>query len=347
MADPLFPRRSIVAGCTWATFHVRVMLISPLDRFANKLIQQAAIWQATVRLALYIDDGMVMTTGSRGAVAMVHAWASRMLIQFLTSTLKKPIADDKLTCCASSCGLRDDLRAGLGGDGFRVELVGGLLGVDLSLGRPAAKRPLDLGRFAKAFRRKKRLKWLRANRGDAKYVVKSGLTRSVAYGTAATGLRPSRLRDLRRIQGSVTRVRGGGSLTARLALGGDNFSDIDPSTFLLVPPPLYLTKLVWDLPQARHGFILAWKRANEIMKDLPPSSAGARWLALSARHSPNSARWERSGPTLSKFASYIMSSTSWKFPPLNSARFFVHTSVASSIANWSSGWPWSMPGTWS
>ncbi len=32
-APPIFPRKSIIAGCTWATVHVRVMMLAPLDAF--------------------------------------------------------------------------------------------------------------------------------------------------------------------------------------------------------------------------------------------------------------------------------------------------------------------------
>lgn len=89
------------------------------------------------------------------------------------------------------------------------------------------------------------------------------------YGAAVNGLRPHRLRDLRRIQGSVARVRGGGSLTARLALGGEAHRDTDPSTYLLVPPLLHIIRLIWDAPQARHGIILAWRRADNLMQKAP------------------------------------------------------------------------------
>ncbi len=275
VAPPLYPRKSIVAGCTWATFLVRILMLRPLDKFMKDLIRHAKLWQAHVRTAIYIDDGILMTTGSRSAVEMVHTWATRMLIQFLVNVLRKPIAREKLACVASTAGLRDTLRRSLKGDGFKVELVGELLGFDIALGRPARKRRLELGRFAKAFKRKRKLRWLRKRRGDALYVAKSGVSPSVSYGGAVNGLRPSRMRDLRNIHGAVTRVRGGGSLTTRLALGGPRHEDADPTTQLLIPALLHIARLLWDAPQTRHGIILAWRRAHERMKDLSPKACWA------------------------------------------------------------------------
>ncbi len=109
VADPLFPRRSVVAGCTWATVHVRVMMLLPLDRFQERIKAMAKQWDVQVRLTMYIDGGFAITTGSVDAVAFVHIWLSRMVIAFMEAVLKKPVAKEKLQCTASSAPLRASL----------------------------------------------------------------------------------------------------------------------------------------------------------------------------------------------------------------------------------------------
>ncbi len=138
VADPLFPRRSVVAGCTWATVHVRVMMLLPLDRFQERIKAMAKQWDVQVRLTMYIDDGFAITTGSVDAVAFVHIWLSRMVIAFMEAVLKKPVAKEKLQCTASSAPLRASLHKQLSGDGFKVGADGEVLGIDFAPGKKGA-----------------------------------------------------------------------------------------------------------------------------------------------------------------------------------------------------------------
>ncbi len=237
-APAVYPRKSIVAGCTWATVHVRVMMVSPLDRLITMIKDMARAWETVCRVSFYIDDGVLMTMGRIDAVTFVHQWATRLLIRFITQGLRKPIAEDKLMCVASSSILRRALNRALRDEGFDISAEGEILGVDFAPGRGGGRGKRQLGRFAKAFKRRRKLAWLRKLQGDARQVARGGIGASNLYGSSSTGLRPRRMYQLRRIHGSVVRVRcGGSSLTCRLAIGGSNYEDFDPQVLTPNPPP--------------------------------------------------------------------------------------------------------------
>ncbi len=147
VAPPVYPRKSIVAGCTWATVFVRTMMVKPLDVFVKTLCRIATEWAVKSRVIFYIDDGVLLTTGEVNGVAYVHRTATRLLVDFITRILHKPIARDKLVCVASSAILRRSLKSTIGADGFDVAAEGEILGVDFAPGRGGrtgleAERPL-------------------------------------------------------------------------------------------------------------------------------------------------------------------------------------------------------------
>ncbi len=50
-SEPVYPRKSIIAGCTWATVHVRLMMVGPLDEFIKPLNAMARAWETSCRLS--------------------------------------------------------------------------------------------------------------------------------------------------------------------------------------------------------------------------------------------------------------------------------------------------------
>ncbi len=150
-----------MAGCTWATAFVRTMILPAADIFMSQVRAMAASWSVACSASLYVDDGVLMTSGQLDAVVFVHKWASHLLLQFITTVMHKKVAPDKLCCIASSVKLRDALRGEFGDMGFVVTLHGELLGADFLAGRKATSRRVEVKRLRKVLSRRGRLRWLR------------------------------------------------------------------------------------------------------------------------------------------------------------------------------------------
>ncbi len=128
VSEPIHPTRSVVAGCTWATVHVRVMLLPAIDVFMEQVRSMASDWSVTSSASLYVDDGVLVTSGQLSAVAFVHRWATQLLLQFISNVLHKSVAPDKLACIVSSLRLRNSLKDDFTRMGFAVAFHGELLG---------------------------------------------------------------------------------------------------------------------------------------------------------------------------------------------------------------------------
>ncbi len=231
---PVFPSRTVLPGCAWATVHVRMILIRPVDKFIEKLKDRIDGWVVHVALSLYVDDWALTATGDFDGVAFLHPLLTRSLLLWIARCLKMRVATEKLTCVASSAHLRDTLRPLLRDDGVPVELTGDLLGVDYTAGGRLYGRnkgKVTAKRNKKHFKRMPRVRWLGRLGGKARDVVHSGLAAGIRFGEEVRGLPPSTSRKLRIAYGKVTWVQAAGaSLTARLALGGAHYRDIDPMT---------------------------------------------------------------------------------------------------------------------
>ncbi len=276
VSAPLFPRRSIVAGCGWATLLVRVMMLPSIDVFMVKLHDLAGRWGVRISTCIYVDDGVLMTTGARDPVVMVHTWAVKMLLAYVQTTLGKKVAKDKLACVASTAGLRERLGKSLGEIGFRVGGVGEILGTDFHAGRAVKSGALTRARVAKALKRGPRLRWLRKLGGRAGEVVRGGATPQIVYGASSRGVRPAVMRRIRILRGITTRVRcGGSSLTARLAVGGPRWEEADPQVLMGIPPLQRILDLIWDCPKRRSDVIDAWRRNRGTREEVEPAKAWA------------------------------------------------------------------------
>ncbi len=262
------PRRSILAGCTWATVIIRLIMISPSESFIAMLRKKAAERDAYNDLTLYIDDGILVTTGQLDAVTFVHAWACRMLISWVHNVLRKQTAEGKLQCIASSPELCRRLKASLGDDGFRVSRYGDVLGTGMGAGGRITKRTSNACRLKKAMRRRNRINWLRSRGGKAHNVVKCGIRPAVNYEAAVSGIDNRAMRGTRRAQGATCRIRcGGTSLTTRLAVGGDDYNEIDPWVLDCAAPLRALTSKLWDEPRRRAEMVMMWRAAVDEIGD--------------------------------------------------------------------------------
>ncbi len=127
-----------------------------------------------------------------------------------------------------------------------------------------SRRPTARTRLKKAKKRKKRLRWWRSKGGNAAEAGRGGIVPSVYYAARATGVTAAMLRDTRRILVATSRIQASGSsTTARLALGGNNFDDIDPGVIHPNPPLVALAQAWWDEPQSRSDHVRTWSSAKQ------------------------------------------------------------------------------------
>ncbi len=202
---------------------------------------------------------MAVTTGPRMNVAMVHAWLSEYIVQWVRKALGKHIAKAKMQCVAADDELRHGLKERLKDSGFNVTKVGDHY---YASGGKLTRIKLQDNRRKRARGRKRRLKWWHQLGRDAGRIVDGGVIPSIAYSMTSNGLPPAALRDARRIRGAYTRIKcKGSSLTAKLATGGPKHADVDPAVRHPAPPLLSLMNMLWDMPRTRFAYVYAWRQA--------------------------------------------------------------------------------------
>ncbi len=246
----VYPRRSILAGCTFALVLIRLIAIEPTDMLLKIIRNRLQGWDADVKFILYVDDGIVSTYGSIDTVAILHAWITKMVFNWVAKVLKKEVAVHKLACVASSLPLAERLRVGLAGCSVSVATEGELLGIDFAAGGPTRRRKVQVQRRRKADARRSRLKWWRAAGGrHAQGVARGGLLSTAAYGDSVIGVSNAALRDYRRIHAASSSIHcSGSSLTAKLAIGGHRYSEHDPGVLFCNPPLPPLLRKLWEQP---------------------------------------------------------------------------------------------------
>ncbi len=274
----VYPRRSILAGCTWATLIVRLIVTRPIENLLEQIKERFRGWQAQAGLVMYIDDGAISTRGDTNTVAILHDWVSRLFMRWVRVVLRKAVAPGKVACIASSKELRKRLRQTGAELGCRVTGHGEFLGTDFAAGGKI-KRHVQARRRVKAGKRRRRLKWLRNHGGAATAVARGGLLPEACFGGAVVGISPSTMRDARRHIAATSKIRNAGSsTTARLALGGpDNFDDIDPMVTDGNGAMLEITAKLWDEPRARGELVKTWLRNRDGLQHLPTAQ---RWREL-------------------------------------------------------------------
>ncbi len=264
----IYPRRGIVAGCTWCTVIIRIIILVPLDQLLWQFRSWARGWDVEFLTTVYIDDAMVTTFGNRNNVELIHVWATEYVLGWIRGVLRKMVSVPKLQCVSADAEVRKTLRRRLKQYGFRVTKVGDMLGTDFGGGAPLRRRRLQEKRRRKALARRCKLKWWAKAGGDAHHVVETGLEPSAIYGMAANGIPPTVMRDVRRLRGAFARIKcGGASLTAKLATAGRNFAEADPAVIHAAPSLKSILAMIWDFPRTRSGFVFAWRRAVREVKE--------------------------------------------------------------------------------
>jgi hypothetical protein len=201
--------------------------------------------------------------------------------------LKEPVATNKLQCVAPTAALKRMLTPALDRLSIPVSLVGENIGVDFAVGGRLRARPVQQKRFRSPWKRRARISWWRRQRGDATNVARAGVRPSVQYGADSIGITNTGLLCLRRIYGAAVGIScGGSSLTARLALGGSSYVDLDPAVTDANPPLMALAARLWDDPTVRVDFVKAWSAARRDAQEYGHTwhwvrgPVGAAWASL-------------------------------------------------------------------
>ncbi len=286
ISAPTYPRRSVLAGCTFATPIVRLISVGPVDILTDTIRKRTKGWDITTKVGLHVDDGMVTTAGDIQAVCLIHPWASKTTLDWVRKALRKETALGKTTCITSPRTLKMATRDEMMSAGVQVEMEGELLGVDYAAGGKMRRRRVQAKRRAKGRQRLGKLRWLWRQGGQAKAVARDGICAEMKYGDEIVGLPNSVLRDMRRSHAAVTSIKvAGASTTAKLALGGNAYSEFDPAVLQVNPPLAALLGKIWDQPRSRSSFIRSWRQAEEEVAQTP---AASRWSAI---RGPVGAAW--------------------------------------------------------
>ncbi len=293
-----YPRRSVLAGCTFALLLVRIITIDPMDVLLAAICERLKGWDARISTSLYVDDGVVTTYGSTDAVIFLHQWITRLVLDWIAKVLCKEIAAEKLICIVSPPTIRNALTPIFRPLGIPTTLEGELLGTDYAAGGVIRRKTVQNKRRYKAVARKGKLKWWRRVGGNARKVAKAGAQPTIAYGASITGLSNAALRDTRRVLSAAVAVQcGGASAAAKLATGGDDHADYDPHITLCNPPMEGLLQKVWDHTACRADFVRSWYAARA---DAASAHSGSPWNMI---RGPVGAAWlhcVRSGATWCK-----------------------------------------------
>ena len=114
-------------------------------------------------------------------------------------------------------------------------------------------------RLRKAVRRKSKVRWWRRLGGDAVSVARAGIIASGAHAAEVSGIPPAAMRDMCRAVAAAALVQAvGASLTARLAVGGEQAAEADPRVLQHNPPLKFLLGWLWDHPEELQQFVVSW-----------------------------------------------------------------------------------------
>ena len=271
-----WPRRSVLPGCTWGMMFVRFHVIGPAGDLVERLGAKLFTIEVQFLFNIMVDDASLVIWGSMDAVSMIYKWAVKELMSWVRTELNKEIAEGKVQGIVSSAKLKHKVATKLANVGVKIELHGDMLGVDCTMGGAMRRRSIQNKRVAKAVGRSKKIRWWRGIAGKSMQLVRTGARAQLAYGANVVGLNNRALHSLRKIHGAAARVTvAGTSLTAKLAVAGDDYSDADPAVLDAGGPLVSVLSHIWDVPEARAEFVSMWNAAVDIVME-----RGERWDAM-------------------------------------------------------------------
>ena len=257
-----WPRRSVLPGCTWAMLYVRFHVVGPAESLISECRLRFRGLNLSMLLNIYVDDAALVLWGEVDALTLMLRWTCLRLMRWVKEQLQKEIADGKLKCIVSSTALKNLVGKALGHIKVPVDTHGDLLGVDCSMGGQIRKRVIQRKRIAGATARTGRIRWWRGIAGKAMHVVRVGVRPQGTYGVEVVGINSTALRGLRKVHAAAARIScAASSTTAKLAIGGEGFSDADPAVLDVGAPFFRVIAKLWDSPADRASFVAMWHRA--------------------------------------------------------------------------------------
>ncbi len=215
VAKPVATLSAIIAGGTYATDFLAMVLIHPLDHVLSKY---SGVIAYTV-----VDDVTLRAEGTEAAVHSDLAGATRELLDILEGDLGmvisrgapwRPTEDTKSTVVVGDPSLRRRIGTSMRAVGFHVRRQAKNLGVDYAPLKRFGKRVVQQERRREAQTRRRRIRRLPA--AAAVRLDRTGKQPAVMYGGLSTGIPPPLMRELRSDAGSAYGEIRGRSLTARL-----------------------------------------------------------------------------------------------------------------------------------
>ncbi len=194
-ARELYPRRGIIAGCTFATTFVKVLYLRKFDELA-KTAPRGTYYD------VFIDDVAITAEGPKAQVAANAATAHAMMRRALVEELGCQLAPQKAAIIASSREVGRATARALQQEEALVDVAPNL-GVDATAGK--RRRCIRVGskkhgRFRAGKRRGWRL-WAvaRAVGRKALRIFTSGIAPGICYGAEVWGISDSEALKLRRV----------------------------------------------------------------------------------------------------------------------------------------------------
>ncbi len=161
-----------------------------------------------------------------------------------------------------------------------------LLGVDFAAGAPIRRRATQVKRRQKGKKRRGKLQWWYRNGGAAKRVARAGVLPQMGYGGMVNGLTNPMIRDMRSVVAATTYIKcSGASTSAKMALGGEKYGDVDPLIIHANPPLQAIISRAWDKPASRHQLVRSWMQARD---ELGSENNGTIWQKI---RGPVGAAW--------------------------------------------------------
>ncbi len=195
-ADPVSTLTAIVAGGTYATDMLAMVIAAPIDAIIARY-QQVMVYTV-------VDDVTLRAEGTESSVVADLTAAVRDLIDVLEGDLDmvisrgapwRPTADTKSVVVAGSPALRQRISTPMRAVGFHVRRHAKNLGVDYAPMSRAGKRPVQQARRRDVRERQRRI--LRMPKAAAVRVNRTGSQPAAMYGTAVSGMNSAFMKELR------------------------------------------------------------------------------------------------------------------------------------------------------
>ena len=159
VSHKVWPRRSVLPGCTWAMLHVRFHVAEPAQEFLDDMTIWLAEYEISIWFNILVDDAAMMLWGGAGNLRKVIVRACQNLFAWVKDTLRKQVSTKKNQCIVSSRNLKDRIAKQMLPLKMPVMMYGEMLGVDCTAGGRISRRAIQHKRAATAFSRRSRISW--------------------------------------------------------------------------------------------------------------------------------------------------------------------------------------------